>query len=76
VTWARWTSGLLLIILVGTYVLAKVHFFTRFFALPLDTYWAEHWPFTAGLTCIAALLWLLASRADAHDRRQNERREE
>jgi hypothetical protein len=54
------------------YVVAKVHFLTRFFALPFDTYWAEHWRFTAGLAIVAVLLWAVAHLAE----RQAERRRE
>lgn len=71
-TWARWTRAVLLVSLAGMYVVAKVHFLTRFFALPFDTYWAEHWRFTAGLAIVAVLLWAVAHLAE----RQAERRRE
>ncbi len=63
-TWAKWASSILVILSLGTYVVAKVHFFTRFFRLPLDKYWAEHWPFTAGLAIMAVLLWLIGLFVD------------
>jgi len=64
VTWAKWASTVLLILLAAMYVVAKVHFFSRFFALPLDAYWTEHWPFTAALAIIAGLLWLVGYVAE------------
>jgi hypothetical protein len=64
VAWAKWASAVLVILSVATYVAAKVHFFTRFFRVPLDEHWAEHWPFTAGLVIMAALIWLVGYAAD------------
>jgi len=46
--------------LAVVYVAAKVHFFTRFDPADLRGYWAEHWPFTAGLVVIAAAVWAVA----------------
>jgi hypothetical protein len=43
------------------YVAAKVHFFTRFDPADLRAYWAEHWPYTAGLVFIAAAIWGVAA---------------
>jgi hypothetical protein len=70
VTWARWTSAVLLVSLVCMYVVAKVHFLTRFFALPLDAYCAEHWPFTAGLAIVAVLLWVVAPLTEKRTERR------
>jgi hypothetical protein len=54
------TAALLLVALVAIYVAAKIHFFTRFGRTDLDGYIAEHWPYSAGLTALAALLWVIA----------------
>jgi hypothetical protein len=69
VTWARWTTTVLLMLLAAMYVAAKVHFFTRFYALPLEAYWAEHWPLTAALAVAAGLLWLVGYVAERRARR-------
>ena len=39
----------------GLYVAAKVHFFRRFSG-DAGAYWAEHWPYTAGLLAGVMLL--------------------
>jgi len=70
-------AGLGLAFLV-VYLAAKVHFFERF-AGDFDTYFAEHWPFWAGMALIGALLWPIGSaidrraRAAEHDRAVHQR---
>jgi hypothetical protein len=49
-------TGVLVSLLVVTYVAAKIHFFTKFDA-KLHSYWAEHWPYTAALALISVMLW-------------------
>jgi len=55
----RVATAVLLSAFVVLYIAAKVHFFTRFGATDLDGYIAEHWPYSAGLTAIAALVWVI-----------------
>ncbi len=50
-----------MVLLITVYAAAKIHFFTRYFAVPLEEYWAEHWPFTAGLAVLSGVLWLAAA---------------
>lgn len=56
----RVATAVLLVAFGVLYIAAKVHFFTRFGATDLDGYIAEHWPYSAGLTAIAALVWVIA----------------
>jgi hypothetical protein len=53
-------TGVLLVAFAVLYVAAKVHFFTRFGATDLHGYISEHWPYSAGLTAITALIWVVA----------------
>jgi hypothetical protein len=48
-------TGVLVSLLVVTYVAAKIHFFT--YAGNLQSYWAEHRPYTAALALISVTLW-------------------
>jgi hypothetical protein len=48
--------------IVAVYVAAKVHFFRRFTG-DFGAYWAEHWPYTAGLAAGVAILWGVAGLA-------------
>ena len=55
---------LLGLVLVGTYVAAKVHFFRRFGVLGVAGYIVEHWPYWAALGVIAALVAVVSRLAD------------
>ncbi len=55
---------LLVLVLVGTYVAAKVHFFRRFGVVGLAGYIAEHWPYWAALGAIAALIAVVSRLVD------------
>lgn len=55
----RVVTAVLAVAGIAVYIAAKVHFFTRFGATDLDGYIAEHWPYSAGLTAIAALVWVV-----------------
>jgi hypothetical protein len=56
----RVTAAVLVAAFVVLYVAAKVHFFTRFGATDLNGYIGEHWPYSAGLGGIMALVWAIS----------------
>jgi hypothetical protein len=57
------TATIVLVIgFIALYVAAKVHFFTRFTG-DMSAYWAEHWPYSAGLAFVAAMLWMIGRLA-------------
>ena len=56
----RVSTAVLLFVFGVLYIAAKIHFFTRFGATDLHGYIAEHWPYSAGLAAIAALVWVIS----------------
>lgn len=65
----RITAGGLVVAMLVVYAAAKVHFFTRFDG-DFGTYAAEHWPYTAGLVALGALLWTIGRVAARRARRR------
>ena len=61
-------TTLLVGLLVGTYVAAKVHFFSRFGVVGLADYVVEHWPYWATLAGVAGLIAVVSRLVDNPER--------
>jgi hypothetical protein len=71
------TIEVVLLVMLGlTYLVAKIHFFTRYAAHDYTAYLAEHWPFWAAMAIIVAAMGILECVGRAlHSKRKSEGQE-
>lgn len=70
--WMRKASNALLLVMLGLYVSAKVHFFLR---RDSRDYISEHSVFWLGMVAVVALLWVVAHFSDKeHDASSKDQR--
>jgi len=65
---ARLCSAVLLVLFLGLYIAAKIHFFTRYFRASTASYLREHSIIWAAMAALALLSWLV-ERLFAHQDR-------
>jgi hypothetical protein len=58
----------LAVTMAALYIAAKIHFYTHFDPRDLRSYWAEHWPYTAGLVVLLGAFWVVARLLGARAR--------
>jgi hypothetical protein len=68
-SWLQFLCVALIVVALVTYVFAKIHFFTRYFKLPLGDYLAEHWPYWAVMDGCLALAFLIGKFGPRKERR-------
>jgi hypothetical protein len=61
-------EAVLLVLFISLYIVAKIHFLTRFLRVPSPTFLREHSIIWAAMAVVAILLWLLDRMSVHQDR--------